>query len=80
MNAQQTPDTRAGAYYVSAIDGPRTYLMAGPYDQHADALANVDRALSAANDIDPRAWFMAWGTVRYDEPQGSGRLNQRGVM
>ena len=53
-----------GRYFVTAIDGPNTHFMAGPYENHADALADVDKALKIADKHDGRAWFMAWGTVR----------------
>ena len=54
-------------YYVSAIDGPKTYIIAGPYKRHADALAQVDAACRLADERDGRAWFMAWGTCGSDE-------------
>ncbi len=54
-------------YYVSAIDGTRRYLIAGPWPTHAEALAKVDAVRTAADAIDPRAWFMAWGTAGSDE-------------
>ena len=46
----QTPDTRPGPYYVSAVDAGRLHLMAGPYADHAAALTDVDRALSIAHE------------------------------
>lgn len=73
-------DTAPGPYFVSAIDGPRTYLMAGPYETHADALANVDKALNIAYEHDARAWFMAWGTVRIPGSQKVGRLTALGLI
>jgi hypothetical protein len=54
-------------YYVSAIDGPRKYLIAGPYPSHDAALAKVQQVRDAANERDGRAWFMAWGTAGSDE-------------
>lgn len=54
-------------YYVSAIDGPKRYLIAGPYPDHAAALAKVDTVRTEADKLDPRAWFMAWGTAGADE-------------
>ena len=50
-------------FYVSAIDGSRKYLVAGPYADHATALARVDAVRGRADEINPRAWFMAWGTA-----------------
>jgi hypothetical protein len=66
-----------GSYYVSAVDGPNWWRMAGPYASHAAALANVNKALHIADKHAGRAWFMKWGTVRmpdgFNEP---GRLNK----
>lgn len=53
-------------FYVSAIDGRRRHLVAGPYPTHAEALALVDMVLKLADSRDPRAWFMAWGTAGSD--------------
>lgn len=50
-------------FYVSAIDGPRHFLMAGPYDDHDTAKNMVDKVRDYAADKDGRAWFMAWGTA-----------------
>jgi hypothetical protein len=54
-------------YYVSAIDGPKTFIIAGPYASHAAALAQVRAVCEFANEQDGRAWFMAWGTCGSDE-------------
>ncbi|HVN82281.1 MAG TPA: hypothetical protein VMW38_25070 [Terriglobia bacterium] len=68
-----------GNYYVTAVDGPSLYYMAGPYPTHAEALAMVEKALSIADKHDGRAWFMAWGTVRtkdgYSKPGSLNRAN-----
>lgn len=83
MNTQtqtQTPDTRPGPYYVSAIDAGKTYTMAGPYADHASALADVDRARDIASDHDGRAWFMSWGTVRIEGSDRVGNLNKHGMI
>lgn len=53
-------------FYVSAIDGRRRHLVAGPYDTHAEALELVEPVLKHADQLDPRAWFMAWGTAGSD--------------
>lgn len=80
MKISGTPDTAPGPYYVSAVDAGRTFLMAGPYDFHGSALADVDRALRIANERDGRAWFMSWGTVRVEGCEQRGRLNELGLM
>lgn len=77
---EQIPDAAPGPYFVSAIDHDKIYLMAGPYETHAEALANVDKALQVAFEHDGRAWFMAWGTVRIEGSQRVGRLIELGLM
>lgn len=62
-------DHTPGHYYVSVMDHikrpSRTGLLAGPFvDDHAAALAMVDRARAAAYVRDKWAWFYAFGTVR----------------
>jgi hypothetical protein len=77
--APETPDTRPGNYYVSAVDGPTFYLMLGPFASHADALARVDevRAFSIDKDRSGKACFMGFGTVRMaDEVTRPGNLNK----
>lgn len=70
-----------GGYYVTAVDGPSWWKMAGPYQTHAEALADVDRAREIANKHDGRAWFMGWGTAHVKagavEP---GNLNKAGLI
>jgi hypothetical protein len=53
-------------FYVSAIDGSRRYLIAGPYPTIIHALEKVETVLEIADRRDPRAWFMAWGTAGSD--------------
>lgn len=76
----QQPDTAPGNYYVSVIDPDtgRFGLLLGPFkNDHAAALAMVDKVRAKACDLDPRAYWYAFGTCRlpedYEEP---GRLNQ----
>lgn len=68
-----TPNPDHPFHYVSAIDGDRRYLMAGPYDCHEAALARVDSvreyACDFANNSNAgRAHFMGWGTASSAEP------------
>ena len=73
-----------GRYFVTAIDAGKTYYMAGPYANHADALMDVDIALRIADKNDGRAWFMSWGTVRITDdayrPGMVGNINKAGMM
>ena len=70
-----------GRYYVSCQDAGQFWIMAGPYQTHADALAHVDKALNIANEIDGRAWFMSWGTCHMkDDYTKPGKLNQLGLI
>ena len=79
----QAPDTKPGAYFVTCVDParPSTYArLAGPFiDNHAAALALVDRARAEAERADPRAVWYAFGTCRVDldHPQATrpGVLN-----
>lgn len=50
-------------FYVSAIDGERHYLMAGPYDSHEKAKEMVAPVRFYCADRDGRAHWMAWGTA-----------------
>lgn len=54
-------------YYVSAIDNKKVYLVSGPYPTHSEALDKVKEVLHVADERDPRAWFMAWGTSGSDD-------------
>lgn len=76
----QTPDNRPGPYFVSCLDAGRVFLMAGPYERHAQALADVDAAHKIAAEVDGRSWFMFWGTVRVEDSKKVGRLNALGLM
>lgn len=50
------------AFYVSAIDGDRSYIMAGPYACHEAAKAQVPAIRAMAEAQNPRAVWMAFGT------------------
>ena len=63
----QIPDNAPGPYYISVTrDGTTTdaRLVSGPYDQHADALALVDKARRVCETMDVKAVWYAFGTVR----------------
>ena len=76
----QTPDTKPGPYYVTAVDGGEIFPMSGPYTLHTDALAAVEKARNIAGNYDGGAWFAAWGTCRLPEHTKPGRLNQLGLI
>lgn len=64
----QQPDSKPGAYYVSVRRGASDWRpLVGPFwDDHAAALALVDKAQAKATDLDPRACWYYFGTVRLD--------------
>jgi len=49
-------------FYVSAIDGSKKYIIAGPFETHSRALAMVEPVRNRAYEINAKAWFMFWGT------------------
>lgn len=74
-------------HYVSAIDGARRFLVAGPYSSHEAALLHVDQVRRIACDHSRnasagRAAFMAWGTASSEEPQTTalGAVYARGEI
>lgn len=77
---EQAPDAAPGNYYVSIRDGGRYGLLAGPFrNDHAGALAMVDRARAVAHEVNYReAVWASFGTCRmpgdFDRP---GCLNDR---
>ena len=54
-------------FYVSAIDGSKKYLIAGPFENHSRALAMVEPVRNRAYEINAKAWFMSWGTCSTKE-------------
>lgn len=73
------PDTKPGDYYVSIVDGRRTSLALGPFrDDHAAALASVDRVRSYATERFTAAAFWSFGTCRVDHADTNplGKLNE----
>lgn len=62
--SSQQPDTEPGPYYISAVDGPKFALASGPYENHGQALALVEKARSAVVNHDAWAAFASFGTVR----------------
>lgn len=54
-------------YYVSAKDGDRTWLLAGPYPEHRTALDMEPEVRERAIAGRPAAVFYAFGTCGSDE-------------
>ena len=54
-------------FYVSAHDGPRVYVVAGPYGSHAEAEGAVFTVRMAAEERSRRAVWMGWGTSSSNE-------------
>ena len=70
-----------GGYYVSCVDYDRYWLMAGPYQTHAEALADKDKVYTIAEETDPRSIWKAWGTCRVKEGElKPGVLNKFNLM
>lgn len=59
------PDRR---FYVTVVDGPRSGLMAGPFETHQEALDRVDAANRVAQEADARAFWYAYGTCLMERP------------
>ena len=67
-NAEGHPAARE-FFYVTAIDGPQVYSLAGPYASREEAEAKVGAARTIAMDPERnasagRAAFMAYGVTR----------------
>lgn len=73
-------DDRPGSYYVSALHDGQYFPMLGPLPSHQEALDKVEIVRLFAGQVDPRAVFTAFGTVRVEETEGQalpqGRLNE----
>ncbi len=74
FNADVVEDQRPGFYYVTALDGGRSARIAGPYKSHGAALDKVGPVKTLAEDVDPRAIWWAWGTMRSETDLGPGAL------
>lgn len=71
------PSPVPGNYYVSAVDGPKFALLAGPYTSHAQALDMVPTVTEIAMQLDPKAAFYGFGTCRtHDAYNREGILNK----
>ena len=77
-NGIQEPDTKPGDYFVSMTNNGGYSLLLGPFPHnHTAALELVSQARSVAEDIDPRAAFLSFGTCRLEIESGRfGKLNE----
>lgn len=76
ITAAGEPDPRPGFYYVSVLDGPKSARVRGPFkDDHAAALAAVDKTRRQLNHLEPRSAFYAFGTCRSETDLGPGYLD-----
>ena len=64
-------------FYVSVIDGTRYNLLRGPFKTHQEALEAVDETRRMANELDPKSWFYAFGTVGVGDWDKPGILNDK---
>lgn len=62
-HASDPPGSR---YYVSVQDAGRSAFVAGPYDTHEEAESDVELVRRLGEELDPRAFWYAWGTARTD--------------
>jgi hypothetical protein len=77
-----TPDAAPGFYYVSIRRGAsksECRLLLGPFENdHAAALARVEKAREIALAMCPHAAFCAFGTLRSEMDIGPGIFNRLG--
>lgn len=72
-------------FYVTAIDGPRVFLLAGPHTSREEAEEKVREARDIACDHNRnasagRAWFMAYGVSRWKESAGAAPRSALGTI
>lgn len=69
------------AYYVSAQQGTRKVLVAGPFRRHGDALAALPHVKNHAKTAtrDGRDYNVAWGTARDPLGHAPGKLAVPGL-
>lgn len=66
--------TKGPGYYVSVIDGTRKALVAGPFETHAEALAQVEPEREKWYKLDARSHWYAWGTARVRDDKVAAQL------
>jgi hypothetical protein len=76
--ATTSAPTKTKKFYVTMVRDKRVAWLAGPFDKHEDALAHVEPARKAANEVDPWSEFDAFGTAhREAEQHPPGVLNRK---
>lgn len=63
-------------YYVSCVDGNKLALLAGPFREHKDALSMVDKVKEKGQELDKKAIFYGFGTVKMANGYREGNLNK----
>lgn len=75
---EEAADPRRKYYVTMARDGVGVARLAGPFNTHDEALANVDRVREEAEKADPRASFDSFGTAGVvSDNHRPGVLNER---
>jgi hypothetical protein len=75
----QHPDSKPGAYYVSVARGADWRPLLGPFiNDHAKALGLVDAARKKAEELDVKACWYSFGTVRVDV--AAGEIPRAGIL
>ena len=69
--------TDGSCFYVSIKDGKRFALVAGPFQDHQEALDMVQIARQKGEELDTMSIFYAWGTVKMSNGYREGLLNQK---
>ena len=70
----ETAEPVGAWFYVSCENRGDHRLVSGPYATHTDAMEAQTRVRRAAELVDPRAVWYAWGTCRSTVDQGPGIL------
>jgi len=68
-------------YYVSIMDGPGRYILAaGPFLTFNEASMTVRSVNDKACELDPKAWFYAYGTCSITRMLDDTRPLPTGVL
>lgn len=74
----QMPDTQPGPYYVSVMREDGEFRpLSGPYATHAEALAAQQKATDIAQELDCKAVWYSFGTMRVKHDYREHGLLQR---